>query len=155
MELKKQSTNTKFANCALFSIFAKQLPILSSVIGGGKRDRTVDLLRARQALSQLSYTPIRWRITEVRTVSRIAPDHSGFSLLNVVGLGGLEPPTSRLSGVRSRPAELQAPLKPCFWLYPSSLQNKVILSVLMYACGNFFCVPRLKPKSLVLKLSRN
>ena len=28
------------------------------VIGGDKRDRTVDLLLARQALSQLSYTPI-------------------------------------------------------------------------------------------------
>ncbi len=26
--------------------------------GGGKRDRTADLLLARQALSQLSYTPI-------------------------------------------------------------------------------------------------
>ena len=50
------------------------------VFGGGERDRTDDLLRARQALSQLSYTP---------------------TLINVVGLGGLEPPTSRLSGVRS------------------------------------------------------
>ena len=27
------------------------------IIGGGERDRTDDLLRARQALSQLSYTP--------------------------------------------------------------------------------------------------
>ncbi len=27
-------------------------------VGGGERDRTDDLLRARQALSQLSYTPI-------------------------------------------------------------------------------------------------
>ena len=27
-------------------------------IGGDKRDRTADLLRARQALSQLSYIPI-------------------------------------------------------------------------------------------------
>ena len=54
--------------------------------GGGERDRTDDLLRARQALSQLSYTPIpRDRL---------------------VGLGGLEPPTSRLSGVRSNQAEL-------------------------------------------------
>ena len=53
--------------------------------GGGERDRTDDLLRARQALSQLSYTPIH---------------------KNMVGLGGLEPPTSRLSGVRSNQAEL-------------------------------------------------
>lgn len=48
--------------------------------GGGERVRTDDLLRARQALSQLSYTP---------------------NPLRLVGLGGLEPPTSRLSGVRS------------------------------------------------------
>ena len=27
-------------------------------VGGGERDRTDDLLRARQALSQLSYTPV-------------------------------------------------------------------------------------------------
>ena len=50
--------------------------------GGGERDRTDGLLRARQALSQLSYTP-------------------HFSRLMVVGLTGLEPVTSRLSGVRS------------------------------------------------------
>ncbi len=48
--------------------------------GGGERVRTDDLLRARQALSQLSYTPTQ---------------------ISMVGLGGLEPPTSRLSGVRS------------------------------------------------------
>jgi hypothetical protein len=28
-----------------------------SLLGGGKRDRTADLLHAMQALSQLSYTP--------------------------------------------------------------------------------------------------
>ena len=49
------------------------------IVGGGERDRTDDLLRARQALSQLSYTP-----------NPI-----------MVGLTGLEPVTSRLSGVRS------------------------------------------------------
>ena len=31
----------------------------SSEYGGAKRDRTADLLRARQALSQLSYSPIQ------------------------------------------------------------------------------------------------
>jgi hypothetical protein len=50
--------------------------------GGAKEDRTPDLLRARQALSQLSYGPSA-KVTEV------------------VGLGGFEPPTSPLSGVRS------------------------------------------------------
>ena len=29
------------------------------IAGGGKRDRTADLLHAMQALSQLSYTPLR------------------------------------------------------------------------------------------------
>jgi hypothetical protein len=46
--------------------------------GGASRDRTGDLLLAKQALSQLSYGPVI-----------------------LVGLGGFEPPTSPLSGVRS------------------------------------------------------
>ena len=57
--------------------------------GGGKRDRTADPLLARQVLSQLSYTP------------------------TMVGLGGLEPPTSRLSGVRSN----QLSYRPAFSMY--------------------------------------
>ena len=44
------------------------------------RDRTADLLRAKQALSQLSYSP---------------------NSRKLVGLAGLEPATSPLSGVRS------------------------------------------------------
>ena len=48
-------------------------------IGGGERVRTDDPLRARQVLSQLSYTPNN----------------------ELVGLDGLEPPTSRLSVVCS------------------------------------------------------
>ena len=55
------------------------LSLTSGKFGGAKRDRTADLLRARQALSQLSYSPIQ----------------------RLVGLGGFEPPTSPLSGVRS------------------------------------------------------
>jgi hypothetical protein len=55
--------------------------------GGARRDRTADLLRARQALSQLSYGP-----------------------LNVVGLGRFELPTSPLSGVRSN----QLSYRPAF-----------------------------------------
>ena len=47
-------------------------------LGGGERIRTDDPLRAKQALFQLSYTPVQ-----------------------MVGLVGLEPTTSRLSGVRS------------------------------------------------------
>ena len=52
------------------------------------RDRTADLLRARQALSQLSYSPIVVNLVK-------------FTFVNLVGLSGLEPPTSPLSGVRS------------------------------------------------------
>ena len=51
---------------------------LGFFIGGGDRNRTDDLLRAKQALSRLSYTP-----TEKNE--------------NLVGRSGLEPLTSRLS----------------------------------------------------------
>ena len=54
-------------------------------LGGADRDRTDDLRLAKPALSQLSYSPEE-----------------------VVGLGRLELPTSRLSGGRSNRAELQA-----------------------------------------------
>ena len=50
------------------------------MVGGGRRDRTDDLLLAKQPLSQLSYAPIVTRM---------------------VGQGGLEPPTPRLSSVCS------------------------------------------------------
>ena len=46
------------------------------------RDRTADLLRAKQALSQLSYSPMR-------------------NFRELVGLSRFELPTSPLSGVRS------------------------------------------------------
>ncbi len=71
----------------------------STYDGGGERSRTDDLLRARQALSRLSYAPI---------------------LTMVVGLDRLELSTSRLSGVRSnhlsyRPSgrRLQGHNDPC------------------------------------------
>ena len=55
--------------------------MLQSNFGGDNRNRTDDPLLAKQVLSQLSYTP--------------------KSLSLVVGPSGLEPPTSRLSVVRS------------------------------------------------------
>jgi hypothetical protein len=60
--------------------------------GGASRDRTDDPLLAKQVLSQLSYGPM------------------------VVGLGGLEPPASPLSGVRSnhlsyRPISASTPMQ--------------------------------------------
>ena len=68
--------------------------------GGGERNRTVDLMLAKHALSQLSYTP---------ETGGQGPDHTNPRHLIVVGLGRLELPTSRLSGVRSNRPELQAP----------------------------------------------
>ena len=55
---------------------------ISLVHSGGERVRTDDLLRARQSLSQLSYTP-------------------QFEVFLELGLSGVEPPTLRLSVVRS------------------------------------------------------
>ena len=68
------------------------LPVITSnhIRSGDKGIRTLDPLLARQVLSQLSYTPMF---------------RNGFILLYIlsyiVGLNGLEPSTSRLSGVRS------------------------------------------------------
>jgi hypothetical protein len=59
----------------------------SALACGADRDRTDDLLVANQALSQLSYSPV----TSVVFPHRILK----------VGLGRVERPTSRLSGVRS------------------------------------------------------
>ncbi len=58
--------------------------------GGATGIRTPDLLRAKQPLSQLSYRPETKRELSV----------SQFSAY-LVGVGGLEPPTSILSGSRS------------------------------------------------------
>ena len=57
----------------LFYLIFKDL-FKTNNFGGAKRDRTADLLLAKQALSQLSYNPIY-----------------------MVGLNGLEPSTSRFS----------------------------------------------------------
>ena len=38
-------------------ILFRFLPLTCCLFGGGERDRTDDLLLAKQALSQLSYTP--------------------------------------------------------------------------------------------------
>ena len=64
----------------------RQFAVVSPGNGGARRDRTDDILLAKQALSQLSYGPI----TETKPASE-----------ELVGPGRLELPTSRLSGVRS------------------------------------------------------
>ena len=62
---------------------------LSLPSSGDGEIRTLDPLLARQVLSQLSYAPI---LAALPQPSVLPPP---------MGLSGLEPPTSRLSGVRS------------------------------------------------------
>jgi hypothetical protein len=72
--------------------------------GGASRDRTDDPLLAKQVLSQLSYGPLRadtgLKIQDTSAVTFIFSLVSLY-LIYLVGLGGFEPPTSPLSGVRS------------------------------------------------------
>ena len=73
--------------------------------GGARRDRTDDLKLAKLPLSQLSYGPNRVSvISNQKPVIRkkpIRPLTSDNRSPNLVGLGRLELPTSRLSSARS------------------------------------------------------
>ena len=62
--------------------------------GGASRDRTDDLRVANATLSQLSYGPFRFELRKPLVSTRDPRS-------DLVGLGGVEPPTSPLSGVRS------------------------------------------------------
>jgi hypothetical protein len=82
----------------MINTFQKILPASSVDIpmNGDGEIRTHDPLLARQVLSQLSYTPMVGQSTCIR-IEQLFCRHCLIS----VGLSGLEPPTSRLSGVRS------------------------------------------------------
>ena len=81
------------------------------IVGGASRDRTDDLRVANATLSQLSYGPLsigrkrrdRASRPSQRTSHWVARLHSRWypRATDMVGLGGVEPPTSPLSGVRS------------------------------------------------------
>ncbi len=72
--------------------------------GGASRDRTDDPLLAKQVLSQLSYGPVASKPSRT-----------------MVGLGGLEPPTSPLSGVRSN----HLSYRPMGWLSSTPVRRDV------------------------------
>ena len=83
---------------------------------GADRDRTDDIQLAKLALSQLSYSPV----SSSRTGAAVsAPEARGRTFHPepppapetgaLVGLGGVEPPTSRLSGVRSNHLSYRPP----------------------------------------------
>src|SRR5262245_22976449 len=65
--------------------------------GGARRDRTDDLLLAKQALSQLSYGPSE--VSDEEEPARL--NRRRLPIPEVVGLGRFELPTSRLSSARS------------------------------------------------------
>jgi hypothetical protein len=68
---------------------------------GGDRDRTDDPLLAKQVLSQLSYTPVAAKANKLAyqpAQTRTSPTPQENM---VVGQGGFEPPTPRLSSVCS------------------------------------------------------
>ena len=69
-------------------------------VGGASRDRTDDLRVANATLSQLSYGPVGLNLML-----------DALTRAHMVGLGGVEPPTSPLSGVRSNQLSYRPPLK--------------------------------------------
>ena len=88
------SEETQFPNCSVHSaIYLPPAPIRSRSASGDGEIRTLDPLLARQVLSQLSYTPTNRFVFSILL--------SGLDFSRPMGLSGLEPPTSRLSGVRS------------------------------------------------------
>lgn len=85
--------------------FLKEIPRRSaSISGGGKEIRTPDFQLAKLALYQLSYAPSRaaGRLVAINWSVRCCSN-------NVVGLSGLEPLTSRLSGVCSNQLSYKPP----------------------------------------------
>ena len=83
------SLNTRFISWMNQTLKLEQVCSMSFVENGGAdRDRTDDILLAKQALSQLSYSPIPTSIAKLME-------------RKVVGLDRFELSTSPLSGVRS------------------------------------------------------
>jgi hypothetical protein len=67
-------------------------------IGGGKRDRTADLLHAMQALSQLSYTPAGQSGRKKQTANELAVLYRADPMESLAEWTGLEPATPGVTG---------------------------------------------------------
>jgi hypothetical protein len=97
--------NFRISTSLPFFVFAFCLSLYSHHIGGASRTRTDHLLRARQALYQMSYGPLILGTLSIRSLTATARSlflyPQPLAPILMVGLGGLEPPTSPLSGVRS------------------------------------------------------
>lgn len=98
--------------------------------GGASRNRTDDLLLAKQALSQLSYGPLRSckssfntdAVRSLRATSETTTPHHTRQT-GMVGLGRLELPTSRLSSARSNQLSYR-PDKPSTSMRPVRKRNE-------------------------------
>ena len=91
--------------------------------GGADRDRTGDLKLAKLALSQLSYGPSQGQL-QLGLEVRIEFSSPGQVLgKELVGLGRLERPTSRLSGVRSNHLSYR-PESPALMRDPKERETK-------------------------------
>ena len=118
----------------LFSIFGFQgtdsfLWMFSS--SGDGEIRTLDPLLARQVLSQLSYAPIP--DGSLVWLFRKSLFQGFFQVFSPpVGLSGLEPPTSRLSGVRSNRLSYKPSLSgPDCFRFPFLLYEYLIVFVII------------------------
>jgi hypothetical protein len=91
---RRNMSPLKYANCRIRGVARRFGGWIQVPHGGDSRDRTGNLRLAKPALSQLSYIP---------------------ETLALVGLSGLEPLTSRLSGARSNHLSYRPP-EACFRL---------------------------------------
>jgi hypothetical protein len=94
--------------------------------GGARRDRTDDLLLAKQALSQLSYGPSGAQTTEGGGQTTSAVRRLYSVVWELVGLGRFELPTSRLSSARSN--QLSYKPAPGFRSQSSPVQSSPVVS---------------------------
>ena len=95
---------------------------------GDKEIRTLDPLLARQVLSQLSYIPIcsysdlsglfLFSMKVFKPMSLSGPFLFSAKAFKPMGLSGLEPPTSRLSGVRSNQLSYKPFFNPAATCFP-------------------------------------